>query len=310
MYRIGIDFGGTTIKAGVVDENNNILEQAFTPTRYGRPANEIVMDACTAVEAAMNLALVRKEDVAGIGIASAGTCDPKTGRIVRAYTLGFKDVPACELIGFRFGLPCFLANDADAAALAEAACTGLKGKSPLLFVGLGTGVGVGVVIDGRILGGCGRGGLEGGHIPLVYGGDACTCGEKGCFEAYASATGLIRQTKKAAQENPDSALGKAEKITGRTAFELADAGDETAAAVVKQYIDYLSAGLTGLINIFDPEVVVIGGGISLQGEKLLAPVREYVAEHIFGGRDRIPPEITSAVFGQSAGIIGAAALVL
>lgn len=309
MYRIGIDLGGTTVKAGVVDENNNIIEQAFAPTGFGRPAAEIVRDICTVAESAMNLCCIRKEECAGVGICSAGTCDPKTGRVVRSYNLGFFDVPVCDLVSFQLGLPAKLANDADAAALAEAVCTDLKEKSPVLFIGLGTGVGVGVIINGEIYSGCGRGGLEAGHMPIMMGGRACTCGEKGCFEAYASATALISQAKEAAAADPMSALNRLDQITGKAVFDTADAGDETAKAVVDRYIEYLSVGTASLINIFDPEAVVIGGGISLQGERLLAPVRDYAAKHIFGAENRTPPIIVPAVFGDSAGILGAAALV-
>ena len=309
MYRIGIDLGGTTIKAGVVDENNNILEQSFAPTGFGRPANEIVRDVCMVAESAMNLCFVRKEDCTGVGIASAGTCDIKNGKVVRAYNLGFFDVPVCDLVSFQLGLPAKLANDADAAALAEAVCTDLKEKSPVLFIGLGTGVGVGLIVNGQIFTGCGYGGTEAGHMPIMMGGRTCTCGQKGCFEAYASATGLIKQAQEAAAANPDSALNRLEKISGKTVFNTADEGDAAANAVVQKYIEYLSVGVTSLVNIFDPEAVVIGGGIAIQGERLLAPVRAYVSEHIFGGKDRTPPLIVPAKFGDSAGIIGAAALV-
>lgn len=303
MYRIGIDIGGTTIKAGVVDENNNIIEQAFAPTGAGRPANEIIKDVCMVAESAMNLAFVRKEDCAGIGIASAGTCDVKHGKIVRAYNLGFKDVPVCELVGFHFGLPVKLANDADAAALAEALTENLKDQSPVLFVGIGTGIGVGLIVGGQIYTGYGYGGMEAGHMQIVKDGKRCSCGQRGCFEAYASATALIAQAKEAAEKNPESALNRLEVITGKTVFETADAGDETAKAVMDQYTEYLSMGITSLINIFDPEAVVIGGGVGQRGEKLLIPVREYVSAHIFGGKDRTAPLICSAVYGDTAGII-------
>lgn len=308
MYRIGIDLGGTGIKAGVVDENNIILEQTFAPTRTGRSANEIVSDLCIVAESAMNLCCVSKQECIGVGIGSPGTCDPKNGRVLRAYNLGFRDVPICDLVNFRMGLPVKLANDADAAALGEAVAGAAKGYENALFIGLGTGVGVGVVIGGKIYSGCGFGGVEAGHMKIQMNGELCTCGERGCFEAYASATALIRQAKRAAWENPESALNRLEQISGKSIFEADAAGDETAVRVVDRYVEYLSVGVANLIDIFDPQVVVIGGGIAGAGERILSPLRDYVSEHIFGGKDRTPPAIVKALLGETAGIIGAAAL--
>ena len=308
MYRIGIDIGGTTIKAGVVDEENRIIEQAFAPTRAGRPANEIVADVCTVAESAMNLCLVKKEDCLGVGIACAGTCDPAAGKVVRAYNLGFFDVPVCDLVSFRLGMPVRLANDADAAALGEAYCGSAQGAGSVLFIGFGTGVGAGIVLNGRIWSGCGRGGVEAGHMKLVHNGELCTCGEKGCFEAYASATGLIREAKKAAAADPSSVLNELSELTGKAVFDAADGGDPAAVRTTGQYMEYLSAGVTSLVNILDPEVVVLGGGIAKRGERFLEPVRNYVNQHCFGGPDRIPPQIVLSSLGDSAGILGAAAL--
>ena len=233
MYRIGIDIGGTNIKAGVVDENYNIVESTFGPTKAGRPANEIVMDACMVAESAMNLCFVRKEDCAGVGISCAGTCAPKDGKVLRADNLGFNDVPVCDLVSFKFGLPAKLANDADAAALGEMVAGAAKGHDSVLYICIGTGVRVGLVLDGKIYSGYG--------------------------------------------------------------------GVEFALNAIPE--------IANLINIFDPEIVVIGGGISKEGENLLSPLREYVADHIFGGRRRTPPKIVSAVLGDSAGVIGAAAMI-
>ena len=202
-----------------------------------------------------------------------------------------------------------LANDADAAAYGEMKTGAAKGRKNVLFTALGTGVGVGVVTDGKIYTGAGRGGVEAGHTVIMMGGEPCTCGRKGCWEAYASATALIRQAKKAAEEDPSSKLASLEEISGKAVFDLADAGDAVAKAVADKYAIYVAEGLANLINTFDPEAVVIGGGIGDRGEKLLAPIREFLADNCFGGRERVQPDILSSVNRGNAGVIGAAALV-
>ena len=309
MFRIGIDIGGTNLKAGVVDENNNILEQAFTPVRKGSTPNDIISDACQLAENAMSLTGVSKTEIAGAGISCAGTCDRKTGRVIHAYNLGFEDVPVCDLAASRLGVPVKLANDADAAALAEIKAGNAAGTENAIYICLGTGVGVGIIINGEIYSGCGYAGTEAGHMLFKLDGAGCTCGEAGCFEAYASATALINQASRAASEDPSSALNGIEKMSARAVFDTADAGDETALRVAEEYIRYLSAGVTSLVNIFDPEAVVIGGGVANRGEKLLKPVRDYVSKHIFGAADRTPPMITAARFGDGAGVLGAAMLI-
>ena len=307
MYRIGIDIGGTNLKAGIVDENNHIIEQTYTPVRRGTSPNEIISDACQLAENAMSLALISKGEIAGAGISCAGTCDIKKGRVIHAYNLGFVNVPICDLVNFRLGVPVKLANDADAAALAEVKAGSASGSENAVYICIGTGIGVGVIINGKIYSGCGYAGTEAGHMTLKLDGEPCTCTADGCFEAYASATALINQAERAAEADPASALNAAEKISARTVFEAADAGDAAAMRVTAEYIRYLSAGITSLVNIFDPEAVVIGGGVSRRGEKLLVPVREYVGKHIFGAADRTPPVIAAARF--SDGVLGAAMLI-
>ena len=171
------------------------------------------------------------------------------------------------------------------------------------------GVGGGIVSDGKLLEGVGGTGAEAGHAILVLDGEPCTCGRKGCWEAYGSATALIRQGRRAALAHPESLLARCgDALTAKDVFDAADGGDETAQAVLAQYYVYVAAGVTDLVNILGPEMVLIGGGISRQGERLLSPVREYVAANCFGGHDRLPPVIEAARLGNEAGIIGAAAL--
>lgn len=245
---------------------------------------------------------------ASIGIGSPGTCDGENGVVARAYNLGWFNVPVCAMMTEHFGLPCRLSNDANCAALAETVAGAAVGCRNMVLVTLGTGVGGGIIQDGKIVSGVGGTGAEVGHALLVLDGEPCTCGRRGCWEAYSSATALIRQARQAAAEHPESLLAGAEEITGKTVFDAADRGDETANAVVDRFCDYLGAGVTNIVNALAPEVILIGGGISRQGERLLAPVRRYVEKNCFGGKDGAIPIIAAARLGNDAGIIGAAAL--
>lgn len=309
MYRIGIDLGGTNIAAGVVDESQHIVAEVSLPTGASRGPEAVAADICRAAELAMEKAGVTADHCASIGIGSPGTCDSAAGVVVRAYNLGWFNVPVCDMVTARLGLPCRLSNDANCAALAETVAGAAVGCRNMILVTLGTGVGGGIVSNGKLLEGVGGTGAEVGHTILVLDGEQCTCGRKGCWEAYGSATALIRQGKRAAQVHPESALAAfGGKLTGKDVFDAAEAGDKAAQAVVAQYCVYVAAGITDLVNILGPEMVLIGGGISRQGERLLAPIREYVAANCFGGHDRTPPVIRAAKLGNEAGIIGAAAL--
>lgn len=308
MYRIGIDLGGTNIAVGVVDDRHAIIAEASVPTGAFRPAEEMVADMCRAVEMALAKAGLRAADCAGIGIGSPGTCDSAAGTVVRAYNLGWFNVPVCRMLHEHFGIPVHLSNDANCAALAETVAGAAVGCRDMILITLGTGVGGGIIIDGKIYAGMRSMGAELGHTLLVLDGEPCTCGRRGCWEAYSSATALIRQARQAAAEHPESLLAGAEEITGKTVFDAADRGDETANAVVDRFCDYLGAGVTNIVNALAPEVILIGGGISRQGERLLAPVRRYVERNCFGGLEGAIPIFAAARLGNDAGIIGAAAL--
>ena len=228
--------------------------------------------------------------------------------VVRAYNLNWFDVPVCAMLTAHFGLPARLSNDANCAALAETVAGAAVGCRNMMLITLGTGVGGGIIVDGRIVSGLGGAGGEPGHSLLVLDGEPCTCGRRGCWEVYASATALIRQGREAAAAHPTSLLNRYPELTGRDVFDAADAGDETAKAVLERYYVYVAAGITDLVNILSPEMVLIGGGISRQGERLLRPIRRYVAANCFGGAKRLQPVIQAAQLGNEAGIIGAAAL--
>ena len=308
MYRIGIDLGGTNIAVGVVDDRHRIVAEASLPAGAHRPAEQVVADMCRAVELALDKAGLTPADCASIGVGAPGTCDPEQGVVVRAYNLNWFDVPVCAMLTAHFGLPARLSNDANCAALAETVAGAAVGCRNMMLITLGTGVGGGIIVDGRIVSGLGGAGGEPGHSLLVLDGEPCTCGRRGCWEVYASATALIRQGREAAAAHPTSLLNRYPELTGRDVFDAADAGDEAAQAVLERYYVYVAAGITDLVNILSPEMVLIGGGISRQGERLLRPIRRYVAANCFGGESRPQPIIQAAQLGNEAGIIGAAAL--
>jgi glucokinase-like ROK family protein len=310
MYRIGIDLGGTNIAVGIVGDDHRILAQISVPTLARRTPEAVIADMGDAVEAVLAQAGIAAGDCASIGIGSPGTCDSARGVVVRAYNLGWHEVPVCAMLTERFGLPARLSNDANCAALAEVVAGAARGCRNMVLITLGTGVGGGIILNGEIYAGMRSAGAELGHTLLVLDGEPCTCGRRGCWEAYASATALIRQTKQAAEAHPGSLLAAeaAQGITGRTAFRAAMEGDAAAQAVVDRYCEYVAAGLTDLVNALAPEMILLGGGISRQGEALLAPIREYVATHCFGQRQGAIPVIAAAQLGNEAGIIGAAAL--
>lgn len=308
MYRIGIDLGGTNIAVGVVDDGHAIVSRVSVPTMASRPAAEVVRDMGGAVEQVLARAGASVADCRSMGVGSPGTCNSADGVVERAYNLGWDHVPVCRMLEQRFGIPCRLSNDANCAALAEQVAGAAVGHDNVVLVTLGTGVGGGIIIGGRIYDGMRGAGAELGHTLLVMDGEPCTCGRRGCWEAYSSATALIRQACHAAARHPDSLLARLADVNGKTVFDAADRGDETARAVVNRYCDYLGAGLVNIVNALAPEVILIGGGISRQGERLLAPVRRYVERNCFGGKDGAVPVIAPAKLGNEAGIIGAAAL--
>jgi len=313
MYYIGIDLGGTFIKAGLVDENGKIILKSSIPTGKERPYQEIIRDMAMLVKQIIKDAQIDEKDVKSIGIGSPGTPDNKAGILVYANNLtNFENVPLRTEIQKYIDIPVILDNDANCAALAESVAGAARDAQNSVTITLGTGVGSGVVIDGKVYSGFNYSAAEMGHMVIKMDGEQCTCGRKGCWEAYASATGLIEQTKRAAMENKDSLInslvdGDLSKIDAKTAFDAAKQGDETGRKVVGQYIKYIAEGLINVINIFAPDVVVIGGGVSKEGEYLLKPLRELVYKDVyFKGEPQT--QIRVAQMGNDAGIIGAAML--
>lgn len=311
MYRIGVDLGGTNIAVGVVDENYKIIGKGKVKTNSPRPAEEIFDDIAKAIGLAVEDAGITMDEVKCIGVGTPGSVNKETGEIEFSNNLKFDHVPAKKMLEERTGKPCVFENDANAAALGEAYAGAGNGVKNLVAVTLGTGVGSGIILGGKVLGGINDAAGEMGHMVIVVDGDQCNCGRKGCWERYASATALISQTKAKMLECPDSKMweicdGNIDNADGRTAFNAMYAGDEAAKEVVDRYIYYVSVGVTNIVNTFQPDVVCIGGGISNEGENLLAPVRKYVEQERYTKYSKRQTKICKAVLGNDAGIIGAA----
>lgn len=314
MYYLGIDLGGTNIAAGLVTPDGKLVRKDSVPTLRERPYQEIMRDM-----AQLSLKLIREagitlHDVAGIGIGSPGTPDSKEGILIYANNLKFKNVPIRAEIQKYIDLPVYLDNDANCAALAESIAGAAKGVEDSVTITLGTGVGSGVVINHRIYSGFNYAAAELGHTVIVVDGEPCTCGRKGCWEAYASATGLIHRARQAAEQNPGSAIlrlaqGDLDKIDAKIPFDAAKEGDPVGKQVIHEYLKYLAAGLVNVVNAFQPEVIVVGGGVSKQGEYLLEPLRKLIDDEVYS-HDIPHAQLKEALMGNDAGIIGAALLCL
>jgi len=312
MYYIGIDLGGTNIAAGLVDETGTIIYKDSVPTMREREYPEIVKDMAMLCLKIINDAGIDIKNVKSIGIGAPGTPDNKNGILVYANNLKFKNVPMRMEMQKYISLPILIENDANCAALAESVAGAAKDVSNSITITLGTGIGGGMVISGKVYSGFNSAAAEVGHMTIISEGELCTCGRKGCWEAYGSAMALIEQSKKAAKSNPDSMLnrsvgGDLSKINAKTSFDSAKQGDETGKKVVEQYIKYVAEGIINLINIFTPEILVIGGGVSKEGEYLLKPLREHISRDVYA-KEVPQTQIRVARMGNDAGIIGAAML--
>lgn len=312
MYNIGIDLGGTNIVASVVDDKYNIIATGKTPTAVPRSAEEIFDDIAAVCREALDKAGLAIKDISSVGLGTPGTVNEE-GIIEFANNLGFNNVPAREMLKERLGdLPIYIENDANCAALGEAYAGCGNGSQNFVAVTLGTGVGSGIIVNGKIVTGVNCAGGECGHMVIVVDGEPCSCGRKGCWEAYASATALIRQTRKAMEENPDSIMyevAKQEgKVSGRTAFDAMRKGDIAAIKVVDNYIKYVACGLINIVNALQPEIICVGGGICNEGETLMKPLRRFVQAERYSIHSKIQTRIMKAELGNDAGIIGASLL--
>ncbi len=311
MY-IGIDLGGTNIAAGLVNGEGKILVKDSIKTHAERSAEEIFADMVKLARSVAEKGGVSEADIKAVGVGSPGAIDVKNGVVVQAYNLPFHMTKARELFQKDWNVPFFIENDANAAAYGEFMAGAAKGCRDAVCVTLGTGVGGGIIIDGKIISGFNGAGGEIGHMGIVHNGRACSCGNNGCWEAYSSATALVNFTKEEMEKDRNSSMwelcgGSLDKVSGRTAFTAAKAGDQAGLAVVDKYRMYLAYGILNIVNMLSPEVICVGGGVSGEGDYLLDPVREYLTAHAFSLE--IPQtKVVAAQLGNDAGIIGAALL--
>lgn len=313
MYRIGVDLGGTNIAVGVVTEDLKIIGRGKVKTKCPRPAEEIFDDIAVAIDMAIKDAKITMDEVVSVGVGTPGSVNKSNGYIEFANNLDFNKVPAKEMLEARIGKTVYVDNDANCAALGEAIAGVGKGVGNFVAVTLGTGVGSGIIINGKIVSGINYAAGEMGHMVICVDGEQCNCGRRGCWEQYASATALIAQTKDAMRHDHDSKMWQLvndniDSVSGRTAFDAMRMGDKTGKAVVDRYIYYVAAGVINIINALQPEIICVGGGVGHEGETILEPLRTHVKRERYSIYAANQTKIMAAELGNDAGIFGAALL--
>ncbi len=311
MYFIGIDLGGTNIKVGIVNENGEILIKDSVLTYRNRSFQEIIKDMAMLAQKLIKSADIDLKEVKCIGVGTPGTSNDEKGILGYSNNFNFRDVLMRDEIQKYINLPVYLENDANCAALAESVSGAARGTENSVSITIGTGIGSGVIIGGKIFSGFNHAASEMGHTLIKADGLLCTCGRHGCWEMYASATALIEQTKDMALMNPDSLINELvcdniENIGARTPFIAAKQGDKTAIKVIENYIGYLAEGVVNVINAFQPEILTIGGGVSNEGDDILEPMKKIVYQRVYSRGDIMQTKIKISGLGNDAGIIGAA----
>ncbi len=309
-YYAGLDLGGTFVKCGIFDSEGRLLKKASAET-----SGDYTTIANTMATLATELARACGVTLSGIGIGAPGTVDGKAGVVLYSNNLNWYNVPLSADIEAIAGVPAFMTNDANAAALGEYAYGAGRQYDNVIFVTLGTGVGGGIIIDGKIYEGLCGAGAELGHMGIEMNGELCSCGRRGCLEAYASTSALVRQAKRYMAEHKDTAMwalcnNDSEKMNGRVFFQAVRDGDLGAKAVYDRYLDYLASGLTSFANIFRPDAIILGGGISAEGTLLTEPLRERMDQDIFGGNDYATVQLLTSDLANDAGLFGAAKLAM
>jgi len=311
-YYLGIDLGGTFIKGGIVDGEGKILLRDKVPTESEKGSDGVVSNIVSLCRSLMEKLDISVSDLVGVGMGIPGTVDSKRGEVVYANNLGWQNFVITDKISEALGLPVKIANDASVAVLGESRFGCGKGYRHVVMITLGTGVGGGLLLNGNLFEGNHSAGGELGHMVIVKDGEPCTCGRRGCIEAYASVTALIRDTKRAMEKNPESKLweiGSLDAVTGKTAFDYLEK-DQTAKAVVDRYLEMVGVSIVNMANLIRPEIIILGGGICAEGERLLRPLREMLAREIHGGDTGPAVKIVTAELGNDAGLLGAAALLM
>lgn len=323
MKRVGLDLGGTYIKGGIVDEENRIIVHGSTPTMTEREPEEIIRDMASLVKKLTEEAGITLHDIDGVGIGSPGTIDAGSGKVLYSNNIRWENVPLAELLGKMLAedtdcdvIKVKVSNDANCAALGELVCdTDSRVQSAVLLT-LGTGVGGGIILNGKLYEGEHPGGAELGHMVICHGGRQCSCGRKGCLEAYVSASALVEDARQAARDMENSVLHvlageepALHGLNGKHVIEAVRKKDPAAVKVFEQYLEYLGCGIVNIINIFRPEVIYLGGGICEGFDLMEETLQKYVRGNCFGGEIAMVAQIKKAVHGNDAGIIGAAALI-
>ena len=313
-YIIGIDVGGMSAKGGLFTLDGELLVTERVKTAACDGFECTIEKLCALAKELAKKAEVDFERVVGIGCGVPGVINSGEGVVLRWSNFNWNDVPFASALSAATGKLVVIANDANVAALGEANFGATAKYQSSILLTIGTGVGGGMVFDGKLIEGYKSAGAELGHITIREGGLPCTCGRKGCYEKYASATALIRQTRHAMVENLQSSMwelveGKIENVDGRTAFIAARQGDETAKKVIEQFVGYLSEGIADFVNILRPEAIVLGGGVANEGEMLFEPLRKAVDERSYIAMDIVPLKIVGAELGNKAGMYGAYCLI-
>lgn len=312
-YMIGVDLGGTTITAGLVDENYQILNKSTCDTNLPRPEHEVEQTIAQLCRQVLKDANIDASQISWVGIGTPGSVNSDTGIVDFNANFGYVNWNLAAHMEALLGCKVYIENDANAAAYGEYLAGGAKGYRYAVVVTLGTGIGGGVILDGKIYSGFNHAGAELGHMVIVKDGRECMCGRKGCWEKYASARALAQDTRQALQQDPDNIMwkfvqGDLNKVNAKTAFDGQAAGDATATRLIQNFVEYIGCGLTNVINIFQPEVVCIGGGVSKQGEVLLEPLRAYVDKNDYARMGLERTVIKTAQLHNDAGVVGAACL--
>ncbi len=309
-FYIGIDLGGTFIKGGIVDGEGNILVSDKIPTEREQGTDKVCENISSISNSLLERAKLEKSAIVGVGIGVPGIIDSAAGVVVYHGNFGWENFEIASSVEKIMGIPVKIANDANAAVLGETKFGCGKNYNNTVMLTLGTGVGGGVIIDGKLFEGNRSAGAEMGHSVILAGGELCGCGRRGCLEAYASASALIRDTKRAMRANPDSKMwevGSLDNVSGKTPFDYKDK-DATAKAVVDRYIEMLGVGITNFANTLRPEAIILGGGVCAEGDNLIKPLREYLDKTVYGGERGPRVDIKVAILENSAGLLGAAAL--
>jgi len=310
---VGVDVGGTKVVAGRVTRDGRLSGEPQVVPSGTRDVTALVDSIVEAVGAVLHAAASAGESASGVGIGCAGTVDAHRGVVVTSPHLPLIDTPVAALVGGHVGLPVLLDNDVNAAVWAEAQVGAARGCRHVVMLALGTGVGGGLVLDGRLYRGATGAAAELGHMIVVPDGEPCRCGARGCLETYASGRALERIARGLVHDLPEiearalRAADAAGTLTGRAVGDLALSGDPGALRAVEEVGRWLGIGLSNVVNIFDPEMIVVGGGAGNLGELLLAPARAVVKKTALApGRDRV--RVTSALLGNEAGMLGAGLL--